>query len=75
MSALKGSVNEIGIEAINMQGNYWASLAPALQKLKPGLAQYCQTHANDDVFWESIETKARKHTHAQKLRMMGLFRH
>jgi len=75
VTALDGSVESFGVEAINIAGGNWTGVEKALAKMDPALPNRCKTLSRDAAFWKDLEHHARKLAKEKGMTMTGFYRH
>ena len=75
MQALDGSIDEVGIEALNTRELYWQGVKGVLARYYPerliGYKQLCR----EDGYWDNLEQRARLLASQQNIPFMGVYRH
>jgi len=75
VTALDGSVESFGVEAINTAGGNWTGVEKALAKMDPDLPGKCRTLSGQPAFWKDLEHHARKLAGEHGMTMTGFYRH
>jgi len=75
VTALDGSVESFGVEAINPAGGNWTGVEKALAKMDPDLPGKCRTLSGQPAFWKDLEHHARKLAGEHGMTMTGFYRH
>ncbi len=75
VEAVSGSVDEIGVEAINPHGGNWQGVERVLRQHYPERLEECQSLCRDQRYWDSIETRANQLARRHRIHMMGFYRH
>jgi len=75
MEALNGSIDEVGIEALNTRESYWLGVERILTRYYPerllGYKHLCQ----GDRYWDNLEQRTRLLASQQNIPFMGIYRH
>jgi DNA repair photolyase len=75
IQSLHGSINEIGVEALNVRGGNWSGIEQLLIQFYPKLLPGYKQLARDDSYWNVLEAHTR-HLAAQfNIEFMGFYRH
>lgn len=75
LEALAGSIDEIGVEAINTRGGNWRGVAQVLEEAYPGLAETCQRHSRDKEYWDDLGRQVAQMAAHSGVKNMGFYRH
>jgi len=75
VTALDGSVESFGVEAINTAGANWTGVEAALAGIDPALPGRCKTFSQNTVFWKELEINARQLADSHRIEMAGFYRH
>jgi DNA repair photolyase len=73
--ALHGSIDEIGVEAINPRGGNWRGIERALKADHPDLLRECGSLSRDSSYWSELELRAVRLAKQYDTRMMGFYMH
>jgi len=73
--AVSGSVEEIGIEAINTRGGNWSGVEELLEATRPDLLAVCRKELEDEQYWKNLEDYSGSLARRMGLAYMGFFRH
>lgn len=75
MEALSGSIDEIGVEAINPRGGNWQGVEKVLAMYYPELLNDCKHLSKNDNYWLEVETQVNQFVNQYQIKMMGFYRH
>lgn len=75
VAALAGSIDEIGVEAINTRGGNWRGVAEVLEQHYPDLAEPCARLAKDDSYWNALEARLNQLAGQHGMDNFGFYRH
>jgi DNA repair photolyase len=75
VEALSGSIDEIGVEAINTRGGNWQGVEKVLAGYYPGLLNDCRRLAKDDHYWLELETQVNRLADHHQIKLTGFYRH
>lgn len=75
LEALQGSIDEFGVEAINMIPTYWAGVETVLTKYYPERKELCRLQSQDDGLWQALENQSTRRAAEMNVIFMGFFRH
>jgi DNA repair photolyase len=75
LEALSGSIDEIGVEAINRRGGNWRGIERALGRDYPELVKECEVLACDGDYWDALEQRAMELAGQHRVPMTGFYRH
>jgi len=75
VTALDGSVESFGVEAINTAGGNWNGVEKALAKMDPDLPGKCRTLSGQDAFWKDLEHRAHRLAKEHGMRITGFYQH
>ncbi len=75
VEALAGSIDELGVEAINTRGGNWLGVEAVLARHYPERLADCQRLAKDNLFWQELEQQARQLAGQYQLKLTGFYRH
>jgi DNA repair photolyase len=73
--AVSGSVDEIGVEAINTRGGNWSGVEALLKAARPDLLAVCRKELEDEQYWKNLEDQSEAWARRAGLTYMGFFRH
>jgi DNA repair photolyase len=72
---LHSSIDEFGVEALNIRGGNWTGVEQTLARFYPDRLSQCKQFARDDTYWDVLEEQARNLAAQFNISFMGLFRH
>jgi DNA repair photolyase len=75
IESLVGSVDEVGLEAINTRGDYWRGVEAVLANRYPEALEDCKRLSNDDSFWLELEGRLNQLVDRYQITKMGFYRH
>lgn len=75
MESLHGSINEIGIEALNIRAGNWTGVEQILTRFYPDHLSACKQLIKDESYWDVLERQARHLAARFNLSFMGFYRH
>lgn len=75
VAALAGSIDEIGVEAINTRGGNWRGVAEVLEQHYPDLAAECERLARDKPYWDALEVRLDQLAGQHGMDNFGFYRH
>ncbi len=75
LKVLQGSIDEVGVEAINMIPSYWAGVERVLKMHAPEKLPVCKQLAANEDYWLALERRARQQVGEMGIAFMGFFRH
>jgi DNA repair photolyase len=75
MQALDGSIDEVGIEALNTRELYWQGVKGVLARYYPKLLISYKELCRGDRYWDNLEQRARLLASQQNIPFMGVYRH
>jgi DNA repair photolyase len=75
MEALKGLINKVGVEALNMQASNWAGVEQILARFYPELLPGYKELGKDDSYWNTLEVQCRRLAAQLNISFMGFYRH
>jgi DNA repair photolyase len=75
VEALSGSIDEIGVEAINTRSGNWSGVEQVLAQYYPELLDDCKLLTKDDHYWHEIEVQVNRLARLHQVKMMGFYRH
>lgn len=75
IEAVSGSIDEIGVEAINTRGGNWQGVEKVLTKHYPSLLKDCKRLSKDDDYWMELETQVHLLADQYQIELMGFYRH
>lgn len=73
--SLAGSIDEIGVEAINTRGGNWPGVESILRKHYPERLIQCRRLVTDTGYWQGLERRVRQFARHNQIEMMGFYRH
>jgi DNA repair photolyase len=75
LETLSGSIDEIGVEAINRRGGNWRGIERALGHDYPELLKECGSLAREECYWSALEQRAIQLADQHRVSMTGFYRH
>jgi DNA repair photolyase len=72
---LSGSIDEIGVEAMNTRGGNWPGVENILKQYYPEWITDCKRLLKDDNYWREIEVRVRQLAGQSKIKMTGFYQH
>ena len=75
IEALAGSIDEVGVEAINIRGGNWVGVEEVLTAHYPQQLEDCKRFTRDSNTWMELEAQVNKLAAQYQIRSMGFFRH
>lgn len=75
MEALSGSIDEIGVEAINIRGGNWQGVEKVLAEAYPERLDSCRRLSRDDAYWDELEKRVVELADTYRVKLMGFYRH
>jgi DNA repair photolyase len=75
VTALDGSVESFGVEAINTAGGNWTGVEKALAKMDPDLPGKCRTLAGRSAFWNGLKKQAEELARRHRMELTGFYQH
>ena len=75
VEALSGSIDEIGVEAINTRGGNWRGVARVLEEDYPELAEECGRLSRDKLYWDALEVRLDQLAEQHRIDNFGFYRH
>jgi DNA repair photolyase len=75
VEALSGSIDEIGVEAINTRGGNWQGVEKVLARHYPALLKDCKRLSKDDDYWMELETQVHLLADQYQIKLLGFFRY
>ncbi len=75
VEALSGSIDEIGVEAINTRGGNWQGVGRVLAQDAPELTVECAHLAKDDSYWNALEVRLVQLAEQHGMANFGFYRH
>lgn len=75
LEALQGSVDEVGVEALNPTGANWAGVEAAVRRHYPERLEAHRQAVRDDGYWTALEQQARQAAARLGIVFTGFYRH
>jgi hypothetical protein len=75
VQSLHSSIDEFGVEALNIRGGNWTGVEQTLARFYPDRLSQCKQLARDATYWDVLEEQARNLAAQFNILFMGLFRH
>jgi DNA repair photolyase len=73
--SVAGSVDEIGVEAMNTRGGNWLGVEAVLARRQPALLEACRRAIREESYWADLEARSERIATKAGIRFMGFFRH
>jgi DNA repair photolyase len=75
VQSLHGSIDEIGVEALNVRGGNWTGVEQTFAQFYPDRLSQCKQLARDDTYWDVLEEQARNLAAQFNIAFTGFYRH
>ena len=75
VETLAGSIDEIGVEAINTRGGNWPGVEKVLVSHYPEKVDACRCLSRDAGYWHELETQVGQLSQEYQIELMGFYHH